>query len=79
MAHNKYDQYDHHSIEALSIYRHHEDKGTRIQVEMHTSCLKSKSGGKWRPFGRRALGSRSSSKKGWAHASSCNATIFRPE
>lgn len=37
-----------------------------------TSCLKLKRGGNGRPFGRRALGSRSSSKKGCVHASSCN-------
>lgn len=41
-------------------------------VKNHTSCLKLKRGGKERPFGSRALGSRSSSKKGWAHASNCN-------
>lgn len=35
-----------------------------------TSCLKLKRGGNGRPFGSRKLGSRSSSKKGWAHASS---------
>ena len=40
-----------------------------------TSCLKLKSGGNGRPFGRRALGSRRLSKKGCVHASSCNWTI----
>ena len=34
-----------------------------------TSCLKLKRGGNGRPLGRRAFGSRSSSKKGCAHAS----------
>jgi hypothetical protein len=41
----------------------------------HTSCLKLKRDGKGRPFGRRALGSRSSSKKGCAHASNCDKKV----
>lgn len=41
-------------------------------VRSHTSCLKLKRGGKGRPLGRRALGSRSSSKKECVHASNCS-------
>ena len=44
----------------------------------HTSCLKLKSAGKGRPFGRRAFGSRSSSKKGCAHASNCDPKVNCP-
>jgi hypothetical protein len=35
-----------------------------IMLHILTSCLKLKSGGNGRPFGRRAFGARSSSKKG---------------
>lgn len=41
-------------------------------TKIYTSCLKLKSGGSGWPLGRRAFGSRSSSKKGCAHASSWN-------
>lgn len=44
---------------------------TQKDGEQLTSSLKLKSGGKGRPLGKRAWGSRSSSKKGWAQASSC--------
>lgn len=47
-------------VSRLTIYKH-----------MHTSCLKLNRGGSCRPFGKRALGCRSSSKKGCAMASSC--------
>lgn len=58
---NNYSQYHQHML--IIKYRH--------QKLRHTSCLKLNRGGNGRPFGRRALGSRSSSKKGWTHASNC--------